>query len=311
LRPGGASAKLTRAMPLFPIFRRADGDVVRGLSPVRRMMPYLMPTRNESVVYYEQILDATALTAFIQRWNDTHEHKITPFHCVMASLARALHARPGLNRFVSGRRIYQRRGVQLSFAAKRAFADDAPLVTVKMEVPAGEPFEETVRRIHAAVGEGRSDRERPVDKEVRLAVMLPSFVLGAVLSIMRALDRWNLLPGFVTKNDPMYASIFVANLGSVGIDRVWHHLYEYGTVSHFCVIGGIRPRVVPGADGKPVVRDTLRLRFSFDERINDGFYCASSLALVRDDLENPERLLQPLDPKALPARRVNAATSSV
>jgi len=299
-------------MGLFPIFRRADGDVVRGLSPVRRMMPYLMPTRNESVVYYEQILDAGAITAFVKRWNDTHDLKITPFHLVVAALARALHARPGLNRFVSGRRIYQRRGVQISFAAKRAFADDAPLVTVKLEVPAGEPFEETVRRMHASIGEGRSDRERPVDKEVRLAVMLPGFVLGAVLAVMRALDRWNLLPGFVTKNDPMYASIFVANLGSVGIDRVWHHLYEYGTVSHFCVIGGVRPRVVPGPDGQPAVRDTLRLRFSFDERINDGFYCASSLDLVREDLENPDRLLQSLDPKALPARAaIKAPTSTL
>src|SRR5689334_1224033 len=109
-------------MALFPIFGRPDGDVVRGLSPVRRMMPYLMPTRNESVVYYEQILDAGAITAFVKRWNETHEQKITPFHLVIASLARALHARPGLNRFVSGRRIYQRRGVQISFAAKRAFA---------------------------------------------------------------------------------------------------------------------------------------------------------------------------------------------
>jgi hypothetical protein len=104
---------------------------------------------------------------------------------------------------------------------------------------------------------------------------------------MVLLDRWNLLPGAVTRNDPMYASLFVANLGSVGIDRAWHHLYEYGTVSLFAALGEVRKSVVVGDGGAPEVRDTVRLRYAFDERINDGFYCAASLGIVRDYVEDP------------------------
>jgi hypothetical protein len=275
----------------MPLFDRPDGAPVPDLPPVRRLIPYLMPGRNESAVYFEQILDATAMLRFLEEWNRAHQVKLTPFHLVIAALGRALHARPGLNRFVSGGRIYQRHACEISFAAKKRFRDDAPIVTLKVALPADAPLAEVRRRLGEAVGEGRSDETRAVDKEMSLALAFEGPLLRLVMRVLRWLDAWNLLPAGFIANDPLYASVFVANLGSVGIDRVWHHLYEYGTVSIFCVIGEVKKRVVPGPDGQPVVKDTLRLRYTFDERINDGFYCAASLGIVRDLLEDPARLL--------------------
>ncbi len=290
----------------MPLFGRADGKVIRGLAPVRRMIPYLMKTRNESVVYYEIILDMTRTLPFIEQWNAGHDLKITPFHLIMAACGKMFHARPGLNRFVSGGRIYQRKGCFISFAAKKAFKDDAPLLTVKFELPPGEALADTVRRLHESVGGARTGPERPVDKEVRWAVKLPGFLLRAALWAMIRLDRWNILPGGVTRNDPMYASMFVANLGSVGLDRAWHHLYEYGTVSVFTVIGALRKSVVPG-DLAPMQKDTVGLRFSFDERINDGFYCAAALDIIRAYVEDPTLFETQPEPPPAGVRRMLAA----
>lgn len=272
----------------MPLFRRPDGKLVKDLSPVRRIIPYLMKGRNESVVYYEQIVDLSRTLPFIRAWNQTHDHKLTLFHLLIAAAGRQLNARSGLNRFISGGRIYQRNEVLISFAVKQKFEDRAALKTVKMAVPPEEPLEDTVRRCHEAVGEGRSDKERGVDKEVRWILKLPGFLIRFLVWAQRTLDRFNLLPGGMTRQDPMYASLFLANLGSVGIDRAWHHLYEYGTVSLFGVMGAISKTLVVGDDGQPTVRDTVRLRFAFDERINDGFYCAASLDGFRRYLENPE-----------------------
>jgi pyruvate/2-oxoglutarate dehydrogenase complex dihydrolipoamide acyltransferase (E2) component len=272
-----------------PLFGRTDGEVIRDLSPVRRMIPYLMKGRSESVVYFEQVIDLTKTLPFLARWNEKHEQKLTLFHLVLVAIARALYARPGINRFVSGGRIYQRKGVQLSFAAKKKFADDAPLATIKLEMKEAEPLEETVRRIHASIGEGRSDVERTVDKEVRWILKAPHFLVRLMLAFFIWLDKWNLAPGAMLKSDPMYASAFLANLGSVGIDRAWHHLYEYGTVSVFAALGVVRKDLVVGATGQPEVRDQVSIRYSYDERINDGFYAAASLKLVSEFLEDPER----------------------
>jgi hypothetical protein len=274
----------------MPLFRRTDGELCKDLSPVRRLMPYLMRGRNEAIVYYDEPIDLTRVTPFLAAWNATHEDKLTLFHLVLCALGRVLHERPGLNRFVSGGRIYQRRGVSVSFAAKRAFDDAAPLLTIKLELSPDETLEVLCARVRAAVGDVRTGAPRPVDREVQLVTKLPSWLLRAGLALFRWLDRVNLAPKRMLEMDPMYASAFVANLGSIGLRPAWHHLYEYGTVSLFAVLGAAERRAVVGADGGLSVREEATLRFALDERINDGFYCVRSLGRLRELVESPEQL---------------------
>ncbi|MBK9035562.1 MAG: 2-oxo acid dehydrogenase subunit E2 [Myxococcales bacterium] len=291
------------------LFWRSDGTRVRDLDPMRRMMPMLMPTRNEAVVYYEQLIDATALVAFLDEANRGDGPRLTPLHLVVAALGRTLIARPVLDRFVAGRRLWQRTQPSIAFAAKREFADGAALKTIKLPVLADEALPATAARIRAAVDAGRTRDDRPVDRELSTLGKLPDVLLSPLVRLARFLDRWNCLPAALTKDDPLFASVFVANLGSLGIDRAWHHLYEHGTVSLFCAIGGLRPAVVVGPDGAPAVRTTLRLRFTLDERICDGYYAAQSLEILRADLEDPRRFAAP--PPPIATTEVNAARSSL
>jgi len=92
------------------------------------------------------------------------------------------------------------------------------------------------------------------------------------------------------KNDPMYGSQFLANLGLLGVSHVYHHLYEYGTVSIFGAMSAPR-RSSLVRDGGAVIEEALEVRFTFDERIDDAFSCARSLALVQRILEMPARHL--------------------
>src|SRR5262245_45579900 len=121
---------------------------------------------------------------------------------------------------------------------------------------------------------------------------MPGIVLRAVMAVLRFLDKVNLLPGAMIRTDPMYTSAFVANLGSVGLDRTYHHLYEYGTASLFCVAGPPKkiPVVQPPGD-KIVIKEVVEMRWTFDERINDGFYCALALKHFAKVLEDPDKYL--------------------
>lgn len=270
----------------MPLFRRADGALVEGLPPVRRIMPYLMRGRNESIVLHETRCDLTRTLPWLAA-QQTSGKKVTLFQLVLYAIARALHERPGLNRFVSGGRIYQRHGVHLSFAAKRAFDDDAPIATVKIAVGADDAFAECNARVAAAIDGARRGDGGRVDTELKLALLLPGVVLRVVMAVLRWLDRVNLLPGSMTAPDPMYASCFVANLGSLGLSDTFHHLYEYGTVSLFAAVGRAEKMLFVGDDGAPVVRDGLQICWSFDERIHDGFYCARSLGIAQQIIEDP------------------------
>jgi hypothetical protein len=162
-----------------------------------------------------------------------------------------------------------------------------------------------VASIVDSIDNARGDGISMVDKELKLALALPGVMLRAVMAILRLLDRVNLLPGAMIKTDPMYASCFVANLGSIGLDRTYHHLYEYGTISLFAALGTPKKVFVPGPDDKPVVKELIEVRWAFDERINDGFYCATGMRVAQRIVEDPERYIG--DPAAGADRAAAAA----
>lgn len=273
-------------------FFRSDGDRVKGLSPERRFMPFMMPTRNESVVYHEQQYDIGKTRRWLRDFNRASPpQSATMFHLFLWACGQGLNLYPSMNRFVVGSRIYQRRGVQVSFAAKKEFSATAPLVTVKKPFAPNEPFAAAVKDMTDRIGEGRGSNQRRVDKELRLALLLPALLLRVVLWCLRGLDRLNLMPRSMIESDPMYASLFVANLGSVGLDNTFHHLYEYGTISIFAVMGTQKKAVVVARDGTPEVREVLQIRWTLDERIIDGMYAGESMNLVKKIMEDPERYL--------------------
>lgn len=274
----------------MPLFRRPDGQLVRNESPVRGIMPYIMRGRNESIIYHEAWYDISKSRAYLRAFNHAHENDqpATLFHLYVWATGQALADRPGLNRFISGGRMYQRKGSFISFAAKKEMSDEAPLVTVKVEQFKGEPFAPFVKRIVGAINGGRSGPARSVDKELAFAMVLPGFLLSFVMRALQWLDRVNLMPGWMIASDPLYTSIFLANLGSVGLDRTYHHLYEYGTAAMFGALGMPRKQLMPDRAGNPVTKDILEVRWALDERVNDGLYASRTLQLLRKIFEDPE-----------------------
>lgn len=303
----GMTVALGASMPLFT---RSDGDRIADLTPLRRVMPLLMRTRNESCVYYQQQLDLTETLAFLDRWNHDTSDRLTVFELIVAACGRVFHARPGLNRFVSNGRIYQRRGVQVSFAVKRRFEDDAPTDTVKLQLAAGESVRDTTQKMRAAIREYRAGGRRPVGAEMLLISALPSSLLSRAVALAAQLDRWNLLPASMMRHDPMFTSVFLANLGSLGLDHAIHHLYEYGTASVFGAVGAIKKVPKLTGDGQAHARDVLDICWTFDERINDGHYCVAALEMMRGLIEAPQSFVRDLsEDEALEASALARAVS--
>ena len=96
------------------------------------------------------------------------------------------------------------------------------------------------------------------------------------------------------QDDPLNASLFVANLGSVGLDAPYHHLYEYGNCPLFATVGQLKPGLFAAPDGAVVSRPALVLRYSYDERVEDGFYAAQAIGLEHA----PVYIVSSIDPIA-------------
>ena len=115
--------------------------------------------------------------------------------------------------------------------------------------------------------------------------------LSYALWILRFLDFHGFMPKVFMDNIPLYSSVFVSHMGSLGAEAPFHHLYEFGTTSIFCTIGKIYKKPYQDvATGEVVWKKTIDISFSIDERICDGFYLIKSLRLFEQYIENPSLL---------------------
>jgi hypothetical protein len=274
---------------------RSDGTLVAGVHPYRVMLGHITPRRNDAIVYFDSYVRAEKLLAYIAEARKRFAVDVT--HCLVGAVGVALRENPRMNRFVVGRRLYQRRERTVTFSAKRKRLDrDAKLAAVKIVLGPGETedFKTLCGRISAQIGEERSDRPTYLDKELGLLTSLPRAILVRGVRLFFWADYHNLLPRSFIDNDAMFTSVFVANLGSLDMEPGYHHLYEWGNCPVFLTAGriGERPAVV---NGQLTVEKSLHLRWSYDERIDDGLNARFGIEAVRRVLEDPFTQLGGLD----------------
>lgn len=277
---------------------RKDGYLVKDVPGLQTIMGHLMPNRTDSEVYLNDKIDATELMKYLEKKNAEHpDYKTTIFHCAVTALARMVMERPMMNRFIQGRRTYQRKEISLSFVAKRRFTDhseEALMVLIPKET---DTIDEVSKKIVGEVRETRKSEHATggVDQLMDALAKLPRPLLMLVVKIVRILDFWGVNPDFITAGDPNYTTILCSNLGSIKCPSVYHHLNNYGTNSIMVTIGTLHKEEMLMEDGTKQIRDVIDIGATLDERIADGFYFARSLKLVKYIFAHPEMLDQPLN----------------
>ncbi|MEN6379647.1 MAG: hypothetical protein ABFD15_08735 [Methanofastidiosum sp.] len=94
---------------------RCDGKQIITLPNYKRIYPFVMKTRTESAIYADFEFEVEKTLEYMEKANaGLSEKKVKFFHIFIASLVRTVAMRPQLNRFVMGRRIFQRNEIQIS-----------------------------------------------------------------------------------------------------------------------------------------------------------------------------------------------------
>lgn len=275
---------------------RKDGYLVRDLTGLSTIMPYIMRKRTDSEVCLMDQLDLTELMRFIEKRNAEHpNYKTTVFHCIVFALAKMLNERPKMNRFIQGRRHYQRYEIIMSFLAKRRFMDGAEEAFMNVIPKDDDTLDSISHRIYGDITEMRKSEHSTggIDKSLDTLAKIPRFILIPLFGFLHVLDFWGKNFSAVMEGDTNYSSVLLSNLGSIKCPSVYHHLNNYGTNSMMVTIGTIHKEEMIGADGTKVTRDMVDFAATIDERIADGFYFARSLKLVKYLFSHPELMEQP------------------
>ncbi|MBQ6569420.1 MAG: 2-oxo acid dehydrogenase subunit E2 [Clostridia bacterium] len=270
---------------------RSDGWKLRGIDPISMLGPFIMRTRLDSQVMYQFDLPLDNLEEFIRQ----HKEEIpglSLMHVIMAAMVRVISQRPYVNRFIVWNKMYARNNISISLAVKREITDKGEETIIKPEFEPTDTLADIVEKVKkeydASIGEANG-----VDDAAKILCYIPSFLLRGAVKLLFGLDKLGILPKFLVKVSPWHSSLFITNVGSVGIDSVFHHLYEFGTNSQFIALGQKKRREITDENGQKKTEKYTTLRFNNDERICDGHYYAASMRMFRKLLLNPEQLLEP------------------
>ncbi len=272
---------------------RYDGYRVRESDPLFHVIPHIMRSRLDSQVFFEEQIDISNLRSFILEHREEIPH-LSVYHIFVAAAIRTMVQKPRLNRFISGRKVYSRSYLRASLTVKKSMHKDADEALVMPEFLPTDTLREIANKFNEAVNKVKSEEEtNDTDITVKLINLLPGFVKKFVVWGIRNLDAIGKMPKVINRVSPFHSSLFITNVGSIGLRSVYHHLYEFGTTSVFLAIGKKEIVRELNSDGTVTNKNVINIRLVLDERICDGYYFATAVKTFKHLMKNPELLLAP------------------
>lgn len=277
---------------------RNDGFLVRNLDPMGKLIPYIMRSKSDSWVLFEDRIDITHTQEFLHTMRKSEIPGLTLYHIVFAAIVRTYSQVPELNRFIQRNNIYARNEMKGSMVVMKGMQRDSERTTIMPRFEMDATLPEVVKEIESlanpidrtkkvAEDENRNDFDK---LELALA-LIPGWLIRFVFSLLKLLDRYGLIPRKITSLSPFHSSFFITNMGSIGMQPVYHHIYEFGTISIFGAIGSKETVHEIDREGNIRRKTYLNMKFVVDERICDGFVYAIGFKHIKSGISKPEQLM--------------------
>ncbi len=275
---------------------RKDGRLLRELDSLHFITPIIYPNRCDNEAFISETMDLTHTLEYLDGKNaDNGGYKYNLFQVVIAACLKTITLRPKMNRFIANCNTYQRNEVSASFVVKKQFADNGAEALAFIHAKGSDTLETVHDEIYRQVTECRSDKIDGSTESMDLFNKMPRALAKLLIKEVCVLDRYGLVPQPLISSDPYYSSVVVTNLGSIGLHSGYHHLTNWGTNSVFCALGEKKKRPFTDSEGGTVMRESIDLGLTIDERIADGYYYAKTVRLLKKLIENPELLELPFD----------------
>ena len=275
---------------------RSDGRKIRTLAPMAQITAYFQVERNTCSNLFEESFEITHIDRYIRqkRREGLKDFGIT--HVLLAAYVRGVAKYPQLNRFISGQKVFSRgEDIQYCMVIKKEMTVDSPDTSIKVHLTPRDTAVDVYNKLNAAVESVKATQEldSSLDSLIMALNLIPSVVLKFTVWLLKLLDYFGLLPRLLLELSPFHGSLFFTSMGSLGIQPIYHHLYDFGNLPVFGAFGCKRRANEVLEDGTVVQRKYIDVKFVLDERICDGYYYATFFKYYRNILRHPEILDNP------------------
>ena len=275
--------------------KRPDGRRIKGIDPIMRITPYVMPMRCDAQVFLKYKADLEVLHDYIRRQRLEKGEQITYMQILLAAYVRAISRNPQVNRFIVNKQLFARNNCSCAFTILKDPQNiDKGEAVVKIKFDLTDTIYDVRDRVDAAISANRIDQQPGFVEKLLSALFTVPGLVTVVVALVGLLDRYGLAPGVLMEELPFYVGIYVTNVASIQLQDVNHHLYNWGNVGIFAGMG-MEERSTVIENGKARMKRFLPIGITIDERVCSGAHYARFMKDLRHYMSHPELLELPPD----------------
>ena len=175
---------------------RREGRRLRTIQPVLQLMPYVMPKRCDALNTFYDRLEISRVDDLCRRKVREGKIHFSALHVLLAAYLRTISQRPGINRFVSGQKIFARNEIVFVMTVKKELSLNAPETLIKVKFNPSDTLDEVYEKFNATAQAAIASMDHPTafDNLCGGLSKLPGLLLRFLMWVLRVLDYIGHLP---------------------------------------------------------------------------------------------------------------------
>lgn len=263
---------------------RSDGKPVAPDDPVYALIPYFISKKYDAMNMVTLDIPEEPLRTYMNQKRKEGK-RVSHTALILTAYLRAAAKYPALNRFIMGKKIYQRNDFTVTMVVLKPGAEKD--TQSKIHLDYSDDIFTVQDKLMGYIEENRKPEEANALDRIMPKLIRLNWLLGIVAGALKLMDRIGILPKSLIEASPFHASLLISNLASIRTNHIYHHIYQFGTISIAMTMGNMRE--VPRRSRDGIVFDRcIPIGVVMDERIASGHYFAQAFAEIKRNLTHPE-----------------------
>ena len=263
---------------------RSDGFRVIHDDPMYHLIPYFLTKRYDAMNMITLDIPEAPLRAYMNA-KRKEGRNVSHLALVITAYLHTVEKFPALNRFVVGHSIYQHKDLTVAMVVLKPGTELDTMSKIHLDYK--DDIFDVQEKITAYIEQNRQQGEANNLDAFMNKLVKRRGLLSIASALIRAADRLGILPRKLIDLSPFHASLLITNLASIRTNHIYHHVYQFGTISASIAMGNMREVPRRSKDGYVFDR-CIPLGVVMDERIASGHYMAQAFAQMKKYLSNPE-----------------------
>ncbi len=267
---------------------RKDGKRCKNIDNMYTLISYIMVKRSDACNSVTVRIPFKPMHEYILNARKEGRN-ISHMAMVIAAWVRVVAEFPAMNRFVVNKKVYSHNDFVVGMVVQRP--DGAEGTMSKMSFELTDTIDQVNDKINAFVDKNREENSNETDALMSTLLKIPGLCNVAV-GLLKWLDKRGWLPRAIINASPFHASMVISNLASIRTPHIFHHIYDFGTISQIVTMGTMED-VAKKRGNEIVLERYLPLGIVCDERVASGYGYAKAFHRLKEYLAHPELLEVP------------------